>query len=188
MEPLGRNGHSPDAGGVRGAGTSIMRPGLRGASQQGDLFSLAPCGSAGATDRHKSRQGLLPGERPDEGRSHSLLRRRRRLHSSARPRPPHANAALPRRRGRVLLLPEARSESASRLARDGAHPPGRTADFPVVTEAAGLADRQPRLHRPAHLALPGGRHRAAGLHAHRPRSERGNPGRTCARSRSSSRR
>ena len=65
---------------------------------------------------------------------------------------------------------------------------GRTADFPVVTDAAGLAwIVEPRLHRAAHLALARGRRRAARLPADRPRSDRGQPVEARARrSRSSS--
>ena len=55
-------------------------------------------------------------------------------------------------------------------------PSGRTADFPVANEPArARLDRQPRLHRPAHLALARRRRRPARLPADRPRPERGQP-------------
>jgi bifunctional non-homologous end joining protein LigD len=57
-------------------------------------------------------------------------------------------------------------------------PSGRSADFPVVEDAAGLAwivDREPRLHRAAHVALARLRRRAARLPADRPRPVGGQP-------------
>ena len=53
---------------------------------------------------------------------------------------------------------------------------GRTADFPVVRRrGVARVDRQPRLHRPQHLADAGRARRAARLPADRPRPQRGQP-------------
>ena len=69
--------------------------------------------------------------------------------------PPDADEALPGRGGGVVLLPEAGAGESPAVARDRAHqvPGGRTADFAVCDERRGARlDRQPRLHRAAHVA------------------------------------
>ena len=85
---------------------------------------------------------------------------------------------LPGRRGGVVLLPEARAEESPGLARDGAHrvPVGPDGGLPGRERGCGAGlDREPRLHRPAYVALAGDRRRPAGLPADRPRPERGQP-------------
>ena len=128
--------------------------------------------------RHQPRQGVLPRARADEGRPDRVLRGRRAVRAPPRAPAADADEALPGRRGRVLLLPEARSGSPSGLAR---HVPHRLPERP----ARGLPgrrrrrrarlDREPRLHRAAHAGTRGRRRRAAGLPADRPRPERGEP-------------
>ncbi len=166
---------------VRGepASTFLPAPPFRHMPLKGDFLILrheAPHRQARG-ERLEPGQGLLPEARADEDRPRRVLPRRRGLRAQPRPAPAHADVALPRRRGGVVLLPEAGSGRIIRDWLETVHiefPSGRTADFPVCNERRGArVDRQSRLHRSAHVGLAGGRRRPAGLPPDRSRPERG---------------
>jgi bifunctional non-homologous end joining protein LigD len=144
MEPLGRNGHSPDAGGVRGAGTTIMGSGSRpGLPSMGDLFSLAPVriGRRDVTVTNLDKVFF-----PESGLTKGDLIR---YYVDV------ADVILPHVRNRpmqMLRYPDGVDGFFFYQKRvPNPHPDwletvhivfpgsGRTADFPVVTEAASLA-------------------------------------------------
>ena len=143
-------------------------------------FSILPAmklqGRPARGQRLEPGQGLLPEAKAEEDRPRQVLPRRRASRPEPRAAAADADAALPGRRGGVVLLPEAGSGESpatgsrpcTSSSRPGARPTSR------LQRAGGARlDRQPRLHRPAHVALARGRRRPARLPADRPRPERG---------------
>src|SRR5581483_8648331 len=123
--------------------------------------------------RLEPRQDLLPRARADEGRPRRVLRLGRRLRAAAPAAPAVSHEAVPERRRRRVLPPEARAGKAPGVRRRGLRAvPVRALD--------GLRDRrqrrrarvgrEPRLHRAAHVVVARAGDRAARLPADRPRS------------------
>src|SRR3954451_13775903 len=108
----------------------------------------------------ESGEDVLPGAGRDEARSRQLLPGHRAA-ADARPgRPSGADGALSGRRLWTVVLPEARAHERARLAAD--HDRADAQRHTVAGAGRGRrrphrVGRQPRLHRPARVALSGGR-------------------------------
>ena len=166
--------------------TSRAAPGCRSRSR--GTRTTSPCAWwRGARCAHQPAQAVLARAGDHQGRSASVLRRRRAGAAAAPARSGDGDEALPARRGGRVLLHEARAVAAPRLDRDlldrarlgERH---RLPDDPGPGVAA-LGD-QPRLHRPQPVVRALRRRRPPRLPALRSRSgARARRSRRCSRPR-----
>ena len=122
------------------------------------------------------RKVFWPDARPHEGRPAPVLRGRRARAPAASPRPRDGDEALPERRGRRVLLHEARADAAAGVDRDLLDRArlGQRHRFPDDSgPGVAAVGGQPRLHRPEPVVRPLRRRRSARLPALRSRSRRG---------------